>query len=785
MSEQPEDAGSEIETEEEFEFDPTTLESIPEEEVVAPLDMSFGANLANYLEESELQDIGNRRQEVLQSFKNAREKWELGIRQGIKWLGLSAQDESESTSDNACTAVHPILMENVVKFQAKAIQELWPAKGPVRTKVKGYVDVEREKAATRVRNFMNYQLTEQIPGFYADLERNLFRVAFMGTGIRKAGWNAAAIPDGAPDPVIVYAENFYVDPSVSHLRHADEHIEVIPMTGRVMRSHVNGGMFRECDDEEPESVLTPDEIEEAIAQAQGFEISNDRTGFRIGESHCYLDLEGADPLVPDGGVAPYIIHFNVESGKVYAIRRNWAENDPYRNKLEWYTADVFIPAFGFYGLGFVHLIGDIAASSSATLRALVDAGNFANWQAGFKSKDAKFSNSDSPLDFGEFRDVNLGPEELQKAFLPLPSKEPSQVLFQLLQYMVAAGQKFADTTDEVVQGATNYGPAATTMALLEASGRFYSSVHKRLHQSQHDFFKILGRLNRENLPPQVKFVVGSANEFVRNIDFDPLAVDILPASDPNALTESQRIAKAQIELEMAARFPQHHDIMEALRRFYIAMGTDDIDKLLPDKNAAALTADPLSEIQAAMTGRPIKAQMGQDHMAHIAVKEAFLAQPQMQGVNDSMVAAGLNLIKANITEHKTLIFIAQAMQMAQQAGLPPNNEQVQGMIAQQMLAMSAAQGGAGAPSAEQQMIELNKQELEVARERLRSQDARENAKIAMKQQEINLKRAELLADIQDKQANRGMDAAIKILDLSQKEADTAMAPLQQRVANQA
>ncbi len=782
MSEQPEDM--EVETEEEFEFDPNTLESIPEEEDVAPIDMSFDANLAEYLEESELQDIGSRRQEVLQSFKNARENWELGIKQGIKWLGLSAQDESTASTDNSCTAVHPILMENVVKFQAKAIQELWPAKGPVRTKVKGYVNMDREKAASRVKNFMNYQLTEQIPGFYSDLERNLFRVGFMGIGIRKAGWNPATGPEGAPDPVIVYAENFYVDPSVSHLRHADEHIEVIPMTGRIMHSHINGGKFRDCDDDDPETSLTPDEIEEAIAAAQGFEIANDRTGYRIGESHCYLDLGGADPLLPDGGMAPYIIHFNVESGRVYAIRRNWLPEDPYRNKLEWYTADVFIPAFGFYGLGFVHLIGDIAASSSATLRALVDAGNFANWQAGFKSKDAKFSNSDAPLEFGEFRDVNLGPEDLQKAFLPLPSKEPSQVLFQLLQYMVAAGQKFADTTDEVVQGATNYGPAATTLALLEASGRFYSSVHKRLHQSQHEFFKILGRLNRQNLPPKVRFVAGSENEFVQNTDFDPGMVDILPASDPNAMTESQRVAKAQIELEMAARFPQHHDILEALRRFYLAMGTDDIDKLLPNKDALALSADPLSEIQAAMTGRPIKAQMGQDHAAHIAVKEAFLAQPQMQGVNDSMVATGLNLIKANITEHKVLIFAAQMMQMAQQAGLPPQNEQVQGMIAQQMISMSAAQGGAGAPSAEQQMLELNKQELEVARERLRSQDARENAKIAMKQQEINLKRAELLADMQDKQANRSMDAAIKILDLSQKEADTAMAPLQQRVANQ-
>lgn len=781
MSDTNEDP-NEIETVEEFEFDPNTLEEISEDPTeIEVIDTSFGANLAEFIDETVLMDIGSARMEFLQSVRNSREDWEQGIKRGIKWLGLSTETESSGITEGACEAVHPILTENVVKFQAKAIQELWPAKGPVKTKVKGYTNPEREQQASRVRNYMNYQLTEQIPGFYNDLERNLFRVALMGLGLRKAGWNDGA---QAPDPTIVYAENFYIDPAVSHLRHADEYIEVMDITKRLMDSHVESGKWRECEDQEFDEILEPDEIAEAIATAQGFEVSSDRKGFRIGESHCYMDLEGLDPLLPEGGMAPYIVHFNEKSGKVYAIRRNWEESDPNRTKIIWYTADSFIPAFGFYSLGFIHLIGNIAASSTATLRALVDSGNFANWQAGFKSKDAKFSNSDAPLDFGEFRDVNLGPEELKNAFLPLPSKEPSQVLFQLLQFMVASGQKFADTTDEVVQGATNYGPAATTLALLEASGRFYSSIHKRLHQSQHEFFKLIGYLNSKNLPPKVRFMSGDANAFVHNTDFDANVVDIIPASDPNAMTESQRVAKAQIELEMAARFPQLHDLNFALHNFYSAMGTDNIDKLLPNKEAMAMSADPLTELQAVMSGKPIKAQMGQDHQAHIAVKEAFLQQPQMQGVNDSMVGTGLAALKANISEHKVLMFVAQVMQQAQQAGLPPQSEQVQGMVAQHMIAMSAANGQGGGPSVEQQMLELNRQELEVSKQRIASQDARENAKLDQKQQEILLKRAQLLFDIQHADKQQQMEAAIKLLDLSLKQGDTSSNALEQRVLKQ-
>lgn len=764
----------------EFEFSEETLElEVPEE--VIEVDMSFGANLAMAMEDAILRDIGSARQDALQNYKNSRQQWEEKIKQGIRYLGLNTEGEGNTDVEGACTAVHPLLIENVVKFQAKAIQELWPAKGPVRTKVRGYVDIPREQVAQRVRTFMNYQLTEQVPGFYSDLERNLFRVGFMGTGIRKAGWNTANV---VPDPTIVYAENFYVDPSVSHLKDAEEYIEVMELSTRKMDNLIASNTFREFTENDAEETLDTNEITEAIANAQGFDMSLERKGFTVGESHCYLDLNGDDPFLPEGGSAPYIVHFNVKTGNVYSIRRNWREADPAMNKRLWYTIDQFIPAFGIYSLGYVHLIGDLAASASAALRALVDSGQFANWTAGFKSQDAKFAESDTPLGFGEFRDVNLSPEELQKAFLPLPTKEPNQTLFTLLKFMVESGQKFADSADEVVANSTNYGPAATTLALLEASQRFYSSIHKRLHQSQGEFLKLIGELNFENLPDTINFVVGAENQYVQRTDFNPQVVDVLPASDPNALTESQRVAKAQIELNTAAQFPQFHDMREALRRYYAALGVESVDKLMTNPEAEAISADPLTEIQVAMSGKAIKAQLGQNHAAHIAVKTAFLQAPQMQGVNDQTIALGQQVLSANIAEHKVLMFIAQAMQLAQQMGMPIQDENVQAQIATQLIQVSnESNPQAQQANIEQQMLQLQAAELEMAGQRIQSQDTREAAKIAQKNRELDLKETDMLLKAQNSQKRNQIDASAKILDNSAKLADIQAQRLAER-ANQ-
>ena len=778
MSDNPTLSSDDEAPEIEFEFSEETLLLIPDDEVIE-IDMSFGANLVSFLDSDVVDDIGSDRQDVLTSFKNSRQQWEEKIKKGIQWLGLNTEGEGNTEVDGACTAVHPLLIENVVKFQAKAIQELWPARGPVRTRILGYTDPAREQAASRVKSYMNHQLVDQVAGFYSDLERNLFRVGFMGVGIRKAGWNSLT---NTPDPTVVHAENFYIDPAATHLKDADEYIEVMELSPRKMRNLVDSGTFIQPDDNDAEDTLDTNEITEAIARAQGFDLSLERKGYMVGEAHCYLDLEGVDPLLPDGGMVPYIVHFNVKTVKVYSIKRNWREADEAMQKRLWYTVDHCIPAFGFYSLGYVHLIGDLAASATVSLRALVDSGQYANWQAGFKSQDAKFSDSDTPLGFGEWRDVNLAPEELRNAFFPLPAKEPSQVLFGLLKFMVDSGQKFADAADEVVAGASNYGPVATTLALLETSQRFYSSIHKRLHQSQGEFLKLLGELNFENLPDVVNYVVNSENQFVQRTDFDPAVVDVLPASDPNAMTESQRVARAQVELEMAARFPQLHDMKEALRRFYYAMGTENIDKLLVDPMANAVSADPLTEIQVAMGGKPIKAQLGQNHMAHIAVKEAFLKSPQMQGTNDPTVAVGMQLLTSNISEHKTLMFVAQAMVLAQQVGLPLQDENVQAQIATQLVMMSAqsGMGGEQGPSVEQQMVQLNQQELQLSATRIQSQDVREAAKIALKNRELDLKEAGMLLDAEDKNKKNQIAASGKILDSSAKLADLQATKLAER-----
>jgi len=308
-----------------------------------------------------------------------------------------------------------------------------------------------------------------------------------------------------------------------------------------------------------------------------------------------------------------------------------------------------------------------------------------------------------------------------------------------------------------------------------------SSIHKRLHQSQGEFLKLIGDLNFENLPDIVNFVVGSENQFVHRTDFNPEIVDVVPASDPNALTESQRVAKAQIELNAAQQFPQLHDLREALRRYYSALGVESVDKLLIDPEAKAISADPLTEVQAAMTGKPIKAQLGQNHAAHIAVKTAFLQAPQMQGADDPTIAVGQQILSANISEHKVLMFIAQAMQMAQQMGMPIEDENVQAQIATQLVQISAASNPQQQQAnIEQQMLQLQAAELQMSGQRIQSQDTREAAKIALKNRELDLKETGMLLDAQQKQKQNQISASSKILDNSAKLADIQAKQLAQR-----
>jgi hypothetical protein len=735
------------------------------------IEPSFSDNLLPLLDENFATEIGLARLETYNTYKNARANWETEIKQGIKWLGIQNEDAPDWMPEGSCSAVHPLLMENVVKFQAKAIQELWPAKGPVRTKAKLGTPPPTMAVAERVRAFLNYQLTELVPGFYADVEQNLFRVGFLGTGIRKMGWNAV---EGMPDPVVVAIENFLVDPTIMHLRHQDEYIERQDMSTRIFERHVAEGRFAGCD-ADLEEQLELDEITMALAEAQGFDVQLERRGFPIAESHCYLDLQGADPETT--GTAPYVVHFNYKSGQIYAIRRNWDEGDATQQKIIWYTVDRFIPGMtGFHGYGYLHLIGSLSAANTAILRALVDAGIYANFQGGYKSKDLKIRDEDTPLSFGEFRDVDGSIEDLSKGFFPLPTKEPSQTLFQMLQFLVQTGQKFADTTDQVVQDSSNYGPVQTTLALLEAAQGFYNSIHKRLHQSQHDYFRLLGKVNRDNLPAATQFSSSSANGVVYATDFDPKLVDILPASDPNAMTESQRIAKAQIELETAMRLPQIHDQREAVRRFYVAIGAENIDALLPNPDEG-LSADPLSEIQAAIKGKPIKAQMGQNHQAHIAVKELFLQQPQMQGSNDPTVAIGKQLILSNVGEHKMLMFVSQIAQVAMMQGLPLNDERVQMVIAQQMLAQNQPTGGQ--PSVEQQMLANEKRQLDQTDARQELQAVTAAAKIEKDRDELALKTVRTLAELKQKEDAQLMKIAENLLDYASKKSQSGEDRLEQ------
>lgn len=732
----------------------------------------FDVNLAEHLSEETLLEIGSERKDTYTNLRDMREDWQDTIVKGVKLLGLSIDDE-DIPVEGGCSAVHPLVLENAIKFEAKAIQELWPARGPVKTNILGKVSPEAEQQASRVRKFMNFQLCHQIPGFYGDTERNLLRLAFVGTGVRKTGWNKVS---NRLDPSVVYIENFFVDPAVTHLSQAEEYTQLMPLSERVMQNYQLDGQFREIEDDEAED-FEDNKVTEALNKAQGFDSEKVKRGFLVGEAHCYLDLKGKDPLVEEGRQAPYIVHFNVNSGVIYSIRRNWRPDDSAKTRRQWYSVDYFVPGInGFYGFGLFHLIGDLANAATATMRALIDAGQFANFPAGFKSKSAKLTDKDARFRMGEFKDVNLTPEELAKAFFPLPFKEPSQTLFQLLEFIVNAGQKFADTTDQVISESTNYGPVATTLALIEESQKFYSSLHKRLHASQGEFFKLLAQLNYDNLSERVDYSLEEQSEFVLREDFNPETVDVIPASDPNSMSSAQRVAIAQILLETAAKFPQLHDLREALKRFYGALGTDDVDKLMPPPEEP-FSGDPLSEIQAAMGGKPIAAQIGQHHDAHIFVKEAFLNMPNMQGgLQDPSLAGGIQLLSANVKEHKVLMFIEPVMAMMQQMGEVPQEmvEQAQAQAAQLVLQLALEQSGQPPANIEERMLALNEKELELAAARIASQDAREMAKIAQKDEELALKKLTLAKDIAEGQQELQLDVVDKKLKKEDQEADKAL-----------
>lgn len=767
-----------------FEVDPETGEitvdlegSADSIEVEVNMNSEFYENLVDILDEDKLEEIGNTVIGKFESDKDSRAEWESMFERGFDLLGLKLEDTTEPF-EGAATAVHPLLIESAVKFQSKASQELFPAKGPVKAQVLGDATLERQQQANRVQNFMNYQVTTQMPEYFDEFERMLFHLPLIGSAVKKIYYDSSL---DRPVSEFVPIDQFYVSYYASDLRRADRYTHVIYRSPVDLSRQIEAGMY--ADIELPDAgVPTLSGMAEKMDTVLGLSPAGDNDPqYVLLEQHCYLELE-EDKMHSGKSACPYIVTVEQQSGQVLSIRRNWSEGDDKYVKKMHFTHYRYVPGFGFYGLGLIHFLGNLTMSATAAMRSLLDAGQFANLPGGFKAKGVRMVGDNDPIAPGEFKEVEATGMDLSKSIIPLPFKEPSQTLFNMLNFVTSSGQKFADSTEQVISDSGGYGPVGTTMALLEASSKFFSAIHKRLHKAQGDEFKVLARIDYEYLPNEYPYDLPGVSEKVFKSDFDG-RVDIIPVSDPNIPSNAQRMMLIQMVQQIAAQSPPGMFDMEAINRMLLTTANvPDVEKLMPIKEEVKPN-DAMTDILVASEGKPIKAFEGQNHDAHVAVKTAFLQDPINQQRNPAfnMIAA---VLQDNITEHMMLKYKEQMMGLYNaalqnpetlgQIALDPSAiEMVQAQAAQQILQANAA-AAQGPTTPEQQMLAIEAQKLQVEQNKTAAQIAKAQADAALKNRDLDLKEQKIVLDTQAKGAQEQMKAYQKQEDRDAKRALKAM-----------
>ena len=708
-------------------FTQTSIEMNPESETE-----EWYGNIADTLDDGELQQIAEDTINNYTADKDSRGEWESMFERGFDLLGLKIEDASEPF-EGACTAVHPMLIESAVKFQSKAIQELFPSKGPVKSQILGRQTPEREDQANRVQNFMNYQVTEQMPEYFDETERMLFHLPLIGSAFKKVYYDANL---KRPVSEFVPIDQFYVSYYSSNLRKADRYTHVIYRSPIDLARDMRTGIYDDV--ELPEATNpNPTSLSSKMDTILGLTPTEDSDPqYTLLEQHCYLEIEEDYAL-------PYIITVEEESRTVLSIRRNYKKDDKKQEKVSHFVHYRFVPGFGFYGFGLMHFLGNLTMTATAAMRSLVDAGQFANLPGGFKAKGVRMVGDNEPISPGEFKEIEATGVDLSKAIIPLPYKEPSSTLYNMLTFITATAQKFADSTEQVVSDAASYGPVGTTMALLEASSKFFSSIHKRLHKSQKDEFKILARINYEYLPSEYPYEVPFADQNVFKKDFDG-RVDVIPVSDPNIPSNAHRMMIAQMALQMAQQSPPGMFNIEALNRTILnAASMPNLDEILPPKKKPQ-QMDPVSDIMAVTKGIPISAFPGQNHDAHIQTKMAYLQDPA-NGANPIM-ARIKPILEANVQEHSVMKYQEQISGVTKMAGQqdPQAVEMAMAQAAQQVLNANQAMGQAQSP--EQQMVALEQAKVELEKEKLKMSSAKNSADAALESQKLELEEMKLLKD---------------------------------------
>lgn len=711
-------------------------------------EVGFYDNLAEVIEMDERQSIALELQALFEADKSSRQDWEMMYAKGLELLGLKIEERTKPFR-GAAGSVHPMLTEAIIQFQAQALKELMPAGGPVRSQIVGKETLEKAQQAARVQDFMNYQITTVMKEYTPEFDQLLFYTGYGGSTFKKVYYDAQV---GRMVSKLCLADDVFIPywgssvmsecPRITHR---------IAMNTNDFRKRVVAGEYLDLDVQPAESPADASQITYSVDKQTGVVETGAPEEIFLLEFHVDLDIPGFEDIGEDGeptGIKlPYVVTIDETSGKVLAIRRNWIEGDKKCCRRQYFVHYVLVEGLGAYGLGFVHLIGSLSKTATMAMRQLLDAGTLSNLPAGFKAKGARISDDDNPIQPGEWRDMDAGGAELSSSLMPLPYKEPSQTLFQLLGFTVDAGKRLASIADMQVGDANQMAAVGTTLALLERGSMVMSAIHKRLHYAQKLEFELLAKGFAEYLPDEYPYSVPGADRSIKKKDFNDL-VAVLPVADPNIFSAAQRITLAQTQLQLAQSAPQMHNLYEAYYRVYQAMNVRDIDGILrPQSNQ--MPKDPASENADVLDGMQLKAFAGQQHDAHI-VNHLMMGMSPMLQANPM---AAMELQKHILSHVRLKAEEAVEAELFMAYGTDPDRMvsaiQKEGMVAikcaqfmQEMRDLQNQLMGGGQPDP---VVQLKEQELQ-------QRAAKDQADIMAKQQQQQIDREKIASNAQANQA---------------------------------
>ena len=636
------------------------------------------SNLAEYLDEEVLKDISMDLRASFEDDLQSRDSWEETYTKGLDLLGVGSTDRSVPF-EGASGVTHPLIAESVTQFQAQAYKELLPSGGPVKTKVIGLSNPETEGQATRVKNFMNYLIMEKMEEFDPDMDQMLFYLPLSGSTFKKVYYDEAK---GRPVSKFVAAQDVVVPYTATDLVTAPRISHVLKMTDNEVRKLQVSGIYRDIELGDPGDT-EEDTVEQKVDELQGISRTYKDELRNILEIHSVMEIEGFEDKDEQGELTgiklPYIVTIDRSKGDVLAIRKNYAENDPLKQTIQYFVHYKFMPGLGFYGFGLTHMIGGLGRAATSILRQLIDAGTLANLPAGFKARGVRVRNSDDPLQPGEWRDIDVPGGDIRSAITPLPYKEPSATLAQLLAALIEGGRRFLSVADQEANNMGGQAPVGTTVAMLERGMKVMSAIHKRLHYGQKNEFRILARIVAENLPPFYPYQVAGASPEIKQQDFDG-RVDIIPVSDPNIFSMAQRVALAQSQLQLAQSNPEMHNMHASYQRMYQALEVQNIDEILPPIPEPQ-PMDPAIENARALSGQLLQAFPDQNHDAHIMAHMIFMktplvqTSPQIMGTFYAHLQEHLNFKATNQAIQEAQEIMQQVQLLAQSGGISPEQAQ--------------------------------------------------------------------------------------------------------------